>query len=119
MTTFSRYGRLIAVIFGFILAGCQTASEHPMTISARQDLLRVGVATDYPPVIFRQDHAIAGVEADFARLLTKAIGRKLDLSTSNETSSLTPGSTIGSTSSWPACPSPASGRFESNSAGRI
>jgi ABC-type amino acid transport substrate-binding protein len=53
--------------------GCQTLK------SSRGDKLpplRIGVATDYAPIIFRQNSRIAGVEADLAIHLCKALGRK-------------------------------------------
>ncbi len=37
--------------------------------------LRIGVTTNYPPMIFKQNNQIVGLEADFARMLGLRIGR--------------------------------------------
>lgn len=39
--------------------------------------LRVGVAPNYPPVIFEKDGEIVGIEADLAHLVGSALGRKI------------------------------------------
>jgi ABC-type amino acid transport substrate-binding protein len=41
------------------------------------DALRVGVTPTTPPMIFQQNKELVGVDADFARALSKAIGRPL------------------------------------------
>ena len=44
------------------------------------DVLRVGVTTDYPPLVFERDGEIVGIEADNARAVGEIIGRKIQFS---------------------------------------
>lgn len=44
---------------------------------AKPAVLRVGVAPDYPPIIFKLNGQITGVEADLARMLAKEINRSV------------------------------------------
>ena len=39
--------------------------------------LRVGISPDQPPLAFRQDRDLAGIEVDFARELARALGRRV------------------------------------------
>jgi ABC-type amino acid transport substrate-binding protein len=39
--------------------------------------LRVGIQTDYPPLAFQRDGKIVGVEADLARKVGAALGRRI------------------------------------------
>ena len=39
--------------------------------------LRIGVAPDYPPVVFEHEGEIVGLEADLARLVGDALGRRI------------------------------------------
>jgi polar amino acid transport system substrate-binding protein len=55
-----------------LLAGCITNSVAP-----DPSILRVGVSPDSQPVIFKQGGQIVGIEADFAKLLGKALNRKV------------------------------------------
>ena len=41
------------------------------------NVLRVGVAPYYPPIIFKQEGKIAGVEADLAHQLAKELGKQV------------------------------------------
>lgn len=41
--------------------------------------LRVGIATNYPPVAFREKGKISGIEADLAQLLARQLKRQLKL----------------------------------------
>jgi ABC-type amino acid transport substrate-binding protein len=43
------------------------------------DPLRVGIHTDYPPLAFRSDAGIVGIEPDFASLVGRALDRRLKL----------------------------------------
>ncbi len=60
---------LLAVILAS-LAGCGGSNLQ----SVGGDSLRVGVSPNYPPIIFKEDGRITGLEADMAR----AVGRELD-----------------------------------------
>jgi ABC-type amino acid transport substrate-binding protein len=58
-----RFARLSCLFLAAsLLAACSTTGDH-----ARNDkILRVGVCADYPPIIFKKDAKICGVEADLA-----------------------------------------------------
>jgi len=66
--------KLLQIITTFIIAyvfiGCATTqvSSNP---------LRVGITTNYPPIIFKQGSNIAGVEADLANMLSKELKRDI------------------------------------------
>lgn len=56
-----------------VLAGCQS------TPTAERDAatLRVGLAPNYPPIVFEQDGVLKGFEVDAAGELAAALGRRL------------------------------------------
>lgn len=63
-----------------LFAGCApTAQQKAQTtpIPADTNVLRVGVTAESPPLIFKQNHKIVGLEADFARDLAKYLGKSL------------------------------------------
>jgi polar amino acid transport system substrate-binding protein len=60
---------LLAVLLA-LLAGCGGSNLK----SVGGDSLLVGVCPNYPPIIFREDRQVSGLEADMAR----AIGRELN-----------------------------------------
>jgi ABC-type amino acid transport substrate-binding protein len=43
------------------------------------DALRVGMSADYPPLVFKRDGRIVGIEADSARAVGEIIGRKIEM----------------------------------------
>lgn len=47
------------------------------TIAPDERILRVGVSTNAPPLIFRQNNEIVGLEADFAKELANYLGKSL------------------------------------------
>ena len=49
-----------------VLTSCSTTSTSTSTPVAQNPPLRVGVAPDYPPVIYKQDGKLRGIEADLA-----------------------------------------------------
>ncbi len=60
-----------------VLAGCAEdyyRTEPPRAAPAGP-VLRVGVTSTYPPVIFRQQGQVVGIEADLAALLAARLGR--------------------------------------------
>ena len=69
----------IVVLIAFLFAGCAAppVGENYSLSSApkSQNELRVGVSPDYPPVIFRQNENIVGIEADLAWKLGEALNR--------------------------------------------
>ena len=62
---------LIVVLFSVIAFGCTSPN------GAGRAALRVGVSPTYPPVIFEVDGEILGIEADLARGLGTALGRRI------------------------------------------
>jgi ABC-type amino acid transport substrate-binding protein len=70
---------------GGILSGCSTdgtatpGSEASRSKEDSRPILRVGITPDYAPLIFKRGDQIVGVEADFARALAAALGRRLHL----------------------------------------
>ena len=58
-----------------ILAFNATAAAAP----ADRPTLRVGIATNYPPLAFKQDGEITGVEAQFARQLSDELNTEMSL----------------------------------------
>ena len=64
---------LLASFFG----GCVSSSPSPAELSAAEKppVLRIGVAPDYPPLIFKKAGDYAGAEADLARALAARMGR--------------------------------------------
>lgn len=58
---------------GVVLAGCGTAREYVK----EGDVLRVGVCPDYPPVIFKTNGVMAGIEADLATLAARHLQTRL------------------------------------------
>lgn len=43
------------------------------------DALRVGMSPDYPPLVFKQDEHVVGIEADNARAVGEIVGRGMTL----------------------------------------
>lgn len=62
--------RLVATVL-LAVAGAVAAADPPP--------LRVGIAPNYPPLAFKQDGKLDGIEVDFARRLEKALGRPVVL----------------------------------------
>ena len=62
-----------ALAAGGLLTGCKTGTLSGSRVPA----LYVGVTPDSPPIIFQRNGAIAGIEADLARALGKALDRPI------------------------------------------
>ena len=63
-----------------LLAGCAPSGQSttkPSLIPPDKNVLRVGVSTSSPPLIFRQGNKIVGLEADLARELATYLGKSL------------------------------------------
>jgi polar amino acid transport system substrate-binding protein len=63
-----------------MIAGCTPSTQNtarPAAVPPDANLLRVGVSTNSPPLIFRQNNQIVGLEADFARELATYLGKSL------------------------------------------
>ncbi len=65
---------LAVCLWAAVMAGCVGSPSRQKGISADTPL-RIGVAPDYPPVIFKQDGVIAGMEADLAVNVARALNR--------------------------------------------
>lgn len=74
MLTVGTYARLILIVALALYARAGAAADKPAT-GAPGSTLRVGMATNYPPLAFKEDGKITGVEADFAVL----VGKDLEL----------------------------------------
>lgn len=59
---------------GILLAGCGTSREYVK----ESEVLRVGVCPDYPPVIFKTNGVMAGIEADLAALAARHLQTRLE-----------------------------------------
>ena len=59
-----------------LLAGCGTAPASK-PVAADPGVLRVGVTPVSPPMIFKQEGQIVGVEADLAQALGRELGRRV------------------------------------------
>ena len=70
--------RLILIVALALHAHPGTAADKPAT-GAPGSTLRVGIATNYPPLAFKEDGQIKGVEVDFAALLEKDLKVKVTL----------------------------------------
>ncbi len=72
---------LFVLLTGLLLmAGCAPTAQNTTrfaTIPPDENILRVGVSTHSPPLIFKQNNEIIGLEADFARELAKYLGKSL------------------------------------------
>jgi ABC-type amino acid transport substrate-binding protein len=58
-----------------LLAGCAATQSSP--VAASPAILRVGVAPNAPPMIFKEGGQVAGVEAELAQALGSELGRKV------------------------------------------
>jgi polar amino acid transport system substrate-binding protein len=65
---------MILMISGLV-AGCAGSSEKA-AVPADESILRIGVSTNYPPLIFKQGEEVKGAEADLARELAAYLGKK-------------------------------------------
>jgi polar amino acid transport system substrate-binding protein len=68
---------LASMVFLIGFAGCAPVETKPTPPPPGGNVLRVGVSTNAPPLIFKQGQQIVGLEADFARELARYLGRSL------------------------------------------
>jgi ABC-type amino acid transport substrate-binding protein len=64
------------LLFALILSGCAAPFQEFKEVAP--DAFRVGVTSDYPPMIFKQKDDFKGVEADLAARLAKMLGRPVE-----------------------------------------
>jgi polar amino acid transport system substrate-binding protein len=67
---------LLAPLF---LISCIQEKTTPVSVQPGPDILRVGMTTNAPPVAYRKDGKITGLEVDFAEGLARFSGRKLHI----------------------------------------
>ncbi|HID97627.1 MAG TPA: transporter substrate-binding domain-containing protein, partial [Thermodesulfobacteriaceae bacterium] len=84
----------MATLTAVVIAGCTTAAgngkastqptEKPVAVQADetetaeklpQNVLRVGISPDYPPMIFKQGKKLAGLEFEPASILARELDR--------------------------------------------
>ena len=68
-------GLAAILIIAGVVAGC-TGSIEKATVPPDDGILRVGVSTNYPPLIFKQGEDIVGVEAELAGELAAYLGKR-------------------------------------------
>jgi len=74
-------GIAFLVLILFVSGGCATTTYSPVVETPKASLvppLRVGITPNYPPIIFKLNAEITGVEADMARHLARELGRPLE-----------------------------------------
>jgi ABC-type amino acid transport substrate-binding protein len=71
---FRSYAKILILVFIALLFSGYAAAKDA---ESKPGVLRVGVAPDYPPIIFKMNRQISGVEADFARRLAKELGKSV------------------------------------------
>ena len=69
-----RIGWMLVLALG-LLAGCSSSGHGEQEDKA----LRVGVMPDYPPLVFREDGKVVGLERDFAEQLSSDLEHPLSL----------------------------------------
>jgi polar amino acid transport system substrate-binding protein len=67
---------LLAVVSGVVLSGC-ASSGRLGRVDADPSLLRVGVAANYPPIIYKQGKSIVGLEAELAERVAADLGKSV------------------------------------------
>ena len=65
---------MMIVAIGLVTVACGSARKK----EPKAPPLRVAVAVDYPPIIFKQGEMVTGVEADLARAMGEALGRRVE-----------------------------------------
>ncbi len=81
---FRSFGTMCICLLLMVAAlGCQTtATKKPPPVPevpVTSGVLRVGISPIMPPLIYRQDGRIVGLEAEFAEGLARHLGRRLEL----------------------------------------
>ena len=66
---------VVVLLTAGILIGCAGSSKKT-GVPPDESILRVGVSTNYPPLIFQQGEDIEGAEADLARELASYLGKE-------------------------------------------
>lgn len=80
MGVFRRYKLLLCCIAAALTVSCTGPGQQQKsvkTVPPDPSILRVGVSVKAPPLIFKNNQQIVGLEADFARELSADLGKKL------------------------------------------
>ncbi len=75
------WGRTVAAACGLVLlVGCSAFQSDPDAglFDAAPNVLRVGVTSDAPPVVYKERGEIVGLEADLARGLAEEMGMEVE-----------------------------------------
>ena len=75
VTMMLMWGLAMILLISGILTGCAGTSEKA-AVPPDENILRIGVSTNYPPLIFKQGEEIKGAEADMARELAAYLGKR-------------------------------------------
>ena len=71
---------LIGFLSLFLLLGCVASGPEkgsPQIKAPNENILRVGVSTNAPPLVFKQAQKVVGLEAEFAEALAEYLGKSL------------------------------------------
>ena len=70
---------LFASIMALLLCSCISTNNgnQSVSIAPAPDLIRVGVTSNAPPLIYSQNSKIVGLEADFARKMGEFTGKRI------------------------------------------
>lgn len=80
MGIYCRYVAVLCCLAVSVAIGCAGPDQMetpPETISPDENILRVGVSVKAPPLIFKDNQQIVGLEADFARELAAYLEKEL------------------------------------------
>lgn len=69
-------GLLLVCLIAFLLSSCAPATTQYTGSTSDENLLRVGVTTNAPPLIYKKNRKITGLEVDFAKKFAKFTGKK-------------------------------------------
>ena len=76
---FKFFSVLIIIALSVIFQGCTqtTTEQQSKALAVDSNVLRVGVSTNAPPLIYKENGQITGLEADFASRFAEFLGKKL------------------------------------------
>jgi polar amino acid transport system substrate-binding protein len=80
----------VGIVLALVLSGCankdikaessaMSTSPSPAQPMMDQPALRVGISPHYPPIAFKEQGQLTGLEVDFARALGAELGRRVEL----------------------------------------
>ena len=69
------HGIIGLLLMTFVLCGCAMTQAVAAAEERKGDALRVGVTPNYPPMIFKMNERITGLESELARRLGQELGR--------------------------------------------